>query len=45
MKTNVVETGISDHHKLIYAKENPKIKYYSDYRKFNIDYFSSELSC
>ena len=39
MKTNVFETGISDHH-----RESPKTKYYRDYRKFDIDYFSSELS-
>ena len=51
MKTNVFETGISDHHKTIstimklpFTRESPKRKYYRDYRKFDIDYFSSELS-
>ena len=51
MKTNVFETGTSDHHKLISTimkllctRENPKTKYYRDYRKFDIDCFSSELS-
>ena len=51
MKTNVFETGISDHHKTIFTimklhftRESPKTKYYRDYRKFDIDYFSSELS-
>ena len=51
MKTNVFETGISDHHKMIstimklhITRESPKTKYYRDYRKFEIDYFSSELS-
>ena len=50
-ETNVFETGISDHQKMIstimklhFARENPKTKYYRDYRKFDIDYFSSELS-
>ena len=51
MKRNVFETGISHHHKMFstiiklnFTKESPKIKYYRDYRKFDIDYFSSELS-
>ena len=51
MKTNVFETGISDHHKMIstimklhFTRESPTAKYYRDYRKFDIDYFSSELS-
>ena len=51
IKTNVFETGTSDHHKMIstimklhFARESSKIKYYRDYRKFDIDYFSSELS-
>ena len=51
MKTNNFETGISDHHKMIstimklhFTRESPKTKYYRDYRKFDIDYFSSELS-
>ena len=48
MKTNVFETRISDQHKMISiimklhsTRGSPKTKYY---RKFNIDYFSSELS-
>ena len=48
MKTNVFETGIFDHHKMIstiiklyFTRESPKPKYYQDYRKFDIDYFSS----
>ena len=51
MKASIFETGISDHHKMIstimklhFTKESPKTKYYRDYRKFDIDYFSSELS-
>ena len=51
METNVFESGISDHHKMIstimklyFAKENPKTKYYRDYLKTDSDYFSSELS-
>ena len=51
-KTNVLETGISDHHKIIstimklhFTKESPKTKYYQDYSKFDINYFSSDLSC
>ena len=46
MKTNVFETGISDHQKMFstimklnFTRESPKIKYYRDYRKFDIDYF------
>ena len=46
MKTNVFETGISDHYKMFstimklnFTRESPKIKYYRDYRKFDIDYF------
>ena len=49
MKTNVFETVISDHHKMIstiiklhFAKESPKTTYYRDY--LDINYFSSELS-
>ena len=49
--TNVFETGISDHHKMIstvmklhFTLESPTTKYYWDYRKFDIDYFRSELS-
>ena len=52
MKTNVFETGISDHHKMMstimrlhFTRESSKTKYYRDYRKFDIDYFSSEPSC
>ena len=51
MKTNVFETGISDYHKMISTimklhstRKSPKTKHYLDYRKFDIDYFSSELS-
>ena len=51
MKTNNFETGISDHHKMIstimklhFSRESPKTKYHRDDRKFDIDYFSSELS-
>ena len=47
MKTNVFETGISDHHKMIstimklhFTRESPKTKYCQDYRKFYIDYFT-----
>ena len=46
MKTNVFETGMSDHHKMIstimklhFTRECPKTKYYRDYGKFDIDYF------
>ena len=51
MKVNDFETGISGHHKitstvmkLYFTRENSKIKYYLDYDKFDIDYFSSEHS-
>ena len=51
MKSNVFETSISDHHKMIstirklhFTKQSPKTKYYQDYPKFDIDYFSSEFS-
>ena len=30
--------------KLHFARESPKTKYYRDSRKFDIDYFRSELS-
>ena len=50
VKTNVFETGISDHHKmkftimkLHFTRENPKTKYHRDYRNFT-KYFSSKLS-
>ena len=29
--------------KLYFTRESPKTKYYQDYHKFDIDYFSSEL--
>ena len=52
MKINVFETGISDQHELIstimklyFTRESPKTKCYRDYRKCDIEYFSSELSC
>ena len=51
MIKNVFETGISDHHKMIstimklhFKRESPKTKYYRDYRKFDINYFSFEVS-
>ena len=51
MKTNVFETVVSGYHKMIstitklyFTKESPKTKYHGGYRKFDIDYFSSELS-
>ena len=45
MKTNVFETGISDHHKMTistimklhFKRENPNTKYYREYSKFDID--------
>ena len=46
-KTTLFETGISNHHKIIptimnfhFTTESPIIKYYRDYGKFDIDYFS-----
>ena len=51
MKANVFETGIPHHHKMIstimklhFTRESPKTKHYRDYCKFDINYFSSELS-
>ena len=51
MKGNIFETGIFDNYKMIssllklhFTRKSPKIKYYRDYLKFDIDYFSSELS-
>ena len=51
MKTNILETGSSDHYKMIstimklnFTRERPKTKYYRDCRKFDIDYFSCKLS-
>ena len=50
-KTNIFETGVSDHHKMVstimkrnFAMESSRRKYYQKYFKFDIDYFSSELS-
>ena len=50
VKTNVFETGISDHQKmkftimkLHFTRESPKTKYHRDYRNFT-KYFSSKLS-
>ena len=50
-KTNIFETGVSDHHKVIstimkpnFAMESSRRKYYQKYFKFDIDYFSSEHS-
>ena len=52
MKTSVFKTAVSDHHKIIssitklqFTRESPKTSYYRDYHKFDINYFSSELSC
>ena len=52
MKKNVFETGISDYHKMTFTiiklhftRESPKTKCYQNYRKFDIHYFRSELSC
>ena len=43
MKTNLFETGISDHHKMIstsmklhFTRGSCKTKYYQDYREFDI---------
>ena len=51
MQANFLESETSDHHKMIstimklhFTKGSPKRKYYRDYRNFDIDYFSSELS-
>ena len=51
MKTNVFKIGISNGHKMIstimklrFTTENLKTKLYWYYRKFDIHYFSSELS-
>ena len=41
IKTTLFEAGISEH---ISTRESSKTKYYRDYRKFDTDYFSSELS-
>ena len=50
-KTNIFETGVSDHHKMIsiimkpnFVMESSRRKYYQKYFKFDVDYFSSEHS-
>ena len=50
MKSMALETGISDHHKMImtvfrstFAKGKPKIFYYRCYKKFNLEKFQMEL--
>ena len=49
MKSIVLETGISDHHKMIMtifrstAKGKHKTVYYRCYKKFNLDQFQTEL--
>ena len=50
MKANIFGTEISDHHKMIstiiklgFTRESARTKYYRDYLKFDIDYFSSEI--
>ena len=50
MKSIVLETGISDHHKMImtifrstFAKGKPKPFYYHCYKKFNLEQFQTEL--
>ena len=49
-KTNAIETGLSDHHKLIYTffkscfeRFNPKIVYYRNYKKFNEANFLNDV--
>ena len=51
MKINVFETSISDHNKMIstvmrrdFTREIPKTKYYRVNRKFDFDFFSSEIA-
>ena len=51
MKTNIFETVVSDLHKMMCAimkshfiRESSETKYYQDCRKFDVDYFSPELS-
>ena len=51
MKTSIFETGIFDNHKMIsslmklqFTRKSSKTKSYREYVKFDIDYFSSELS-
>ena len=50
MKSMTLETGISDHHKMImtifrstFAKGKPKTFYYRCYKKFNLEQFQMEL--
>ena len=50
MKSMALETGISDHHKMIvnifrsiFAKGKPKTFYYHWYKKFNLEQFQIEL--
>ena len=50
--TNTFETGMSDHHLMIYTmfkmtfeKSGPKIIYYRSYRNFNKDLFERDLFC
>ena len=52
METNIFGTGISDHQKIVstimnlhFSREIFETRYYRDYSKSNIDYFSSELFC
>ena len=49
-KTNAIETGLSDHHKLIctffkscYDRLKPKIVYYRNYKKFNEANFLNDV--
>ena len=50
MKSMVLETGISDHHKMImtifrskFANGNPKTFYYRCYKRLNLEQFQMEL--
>ena len=50
MKSMALETGISDHHKMImtifrstFAKGKPKTFYHSCYKNFNLEQFQIEL--
>ena len=50
MKSMALETGISDHNKMImtifrctFAKRKPKTFYYRSYKKFNLEQFQMEL--
>ena len=51
MKSTVLETGISDHHKMVmtnfrstFSKSKSKMFYYSWYKKFNLEQFQIELN-